>query len=164
MKMIISWAMIIFLAFTAQTSLFTYISYGGVSVNLMLLLVVSVAYIHGWKYGVAIGFVTGLLQDLTTGSYFGCATFTYMTIGLLFGRFANHVFKEQFFFPVMSAPVAAVIYFAFMTMLIYLLGYQIDLLKSMQTILLPLTCYQLVFAWLIHKIVFDFDKFAKRHG
>jgi len=162
--MIISWALIILLAYTMQTSLFTLISFHGVSVNLMLLLTVSVAYIHGWQKGLAMGFVTGLLQDLTTGSYFGCATLTYMTIGLLFGRFANHVFKEQFFFPVMSAPVAAVIYFAFMTILIYMLGYQIDLLKTMQTILLPLTCYQLVFAWLIHKIVFDFDKFAKRHG
>ena len=164
MKMIISWAIIIFLAFTAQTSLFTYISFNGVSVNLMLLLVVSVAYIHGWKYGVAIGFVTGLLQDLTTGSFFGCAMFSYMTIGLLFGKFATRVFKEQFFFPVMSAPVAAVIYFAFMTALIYLLGYRIDLILSTQKILLPLVCYQLFFAWFIHKIVFDFDKFAKRHG
>lgn len=164
MKMVISWALIILISYTAQTSLFTFIDFHGVSVNLMLLLTVSVAYIHGWKMGVAMGFVTGLLQDLTTGSYFGCATFIYMTIGLLFGKFATHVFKEQFFFPIMSAPVAAVIYFAFMTILIYLLGYQIDLLKSMQTILLPLIFYQLVFAWFVHKIVFDFDKFAKRHG
>ena len=164
MKMIISWALIILLLYTAQTSLFPFISFNGVSVNLMLLLTVSVAYIHGWKYGFAIGFITGLLQDLTAGSYFGCVTFTYMTIGLLFGRFATRVFKEQFFFPVMSAPVAAVIYFAFMTVLIYLLGYKINLIHSMQAILLPLVCYQLVFAWFIHKIVFDFDKFAKRHG
>ena len=164
MKMIVSWALIILLLYTAQTSLFTFISFNGVSVNLMLLLTVSVAYIHGWKYGFAIGFITGLLQDLTAGSYFGCVTFTYMTIGLLFGRFATRVFKEQFFFPVMSAPVAAVIYFAFMTVLIYLLGYKINLIHSMQAILLPLVCYQLVFAWFIHKIVFDFDKFAKRHG
>ena len=164
MKMVISWTLIILIAYTAQTSLLTLIDFHGVSVNLMLLFVVSVAYIHGWKSGVGIGFATGLLQDLTTGSFFGCATFTYMTIGLLFGKFATRVFKEQFFFPVMSAPVAAVIYFAFMTTLIYLLGYKIDLVTSTQKILLPLVCYQLVFAWFIHKIVFDFDKFAKRHG
>mgnify|MGYP002622708822 CR=1 FL=1 len=164
MKMIISWALIILLAYTAQTSLFTLIDFHGVSVNLMLLFIVSVAYIHGWKKGLGLGFLTGLLQDFTTGSFFGCATFTYMTIGLLFGKFATRVFKEQFFFPVMSAPVAAIIYFAFMTILIYLLGYEIDVTRSMRTILLPLICYQLVFAWLIHKIVFDFDKFAKRHG
>ena len=164
MKMVISWVLIILLAYTAQTSLLTFIDFNGISVNLMLLLIVSVAYIHGWQAGIAIGFTTGLLQDLTTGSFFGCATFSYMTIGLLFGKFAKHVFKEQFFFPVMSAPVAAVIYFLFMTIFTYLLGYKIDILHSTQTILLPLVCYQLVFAWFIHKIVFDFDKFAKRHG
>lgn len=164
MKMVISWTLIIVFLYAAQTSLFTFISFNGISVNLMLLLTVSVAYIHGWKYGFAMGFITGLLQDLTSGSYFGCVTFTFMTIGLLFGRFATRVFKEQFFFPVMSAPVAAIIYFVFMTVLIYLLGYKIDLINSMQAILLPLVVYQLVFAWFIHKIVFDFDKFAKRHG
>ena len=164
MKMVISWTLIILLAYTAQTSLFTFIDFHGVSVNLMLLFVVSVAYIHGWKNGIAVGFATGILQDCTTGSFFGCATFTYMTIGFLFGRFATRVFKEQFFFPVMSAPVAAVIYFAFMTIFIYLLGYKIDLLTSTKNILLPLLCYQLVFAWFVHKIVFNFDKFAKRHG
>ena len=164
MKMIISWALIVLLAYTAQTSLLTFLDFNGVSVNLMLLFVVSVAYIHGWKNGIAIGFAAGILQDLTSGSFFGCATFTYMTIGLLFGKFATRVFKEQFFFPVMSAPVAAVFYFAFMTVLIYLLGYKIDLITSMQKILLPLVCYQLLFAWLVHKIVFDFDKFAERHG
>ena len=164
MKMIISWTLIILLAYTAQTSLFSFIDFHGVSVNLMLLFVVSVAYIHGWKSGIAIGFATGILQDCATGSFFGCATFTYMTIGLLFGKFATRVFKEQFFFPVMSAPVAAVIYFAFMTAFIYLLGYKIDLIYSTKKILLPLVCYQLVFAAFVHKIVFDFDKFAKRHG
>ena len=164
MKMIISWALIILLSYTAQTSLLAFLDFHGVSVNLMLLLVVSVAYIHGLKSGVAMGFIAGLLQDLTAGSFFGCATFTYMTIGLIFGRFATRVFKEQFFFPVLSAPVAAIIYFAFMTTLVYLLGYEINLIKSVQSILLPLVCYQLVFAWFIHKLVFDFDKFAKRHG
>ncbi len=150
--------------FTAQTSLFSFLDWNGISVNLMLLLTVSVAYIHGWQKGLGIGFITGLLQDCTTGSFFGCATFIYMTIGLLFGKFAKHVFKEQFFFPVMSAPVAAIMYFVFMIIFIYLLGYQIDLVQMTQKILLPLICYQLVFAAFVHKLVFDFDKFAQRHG
>ena len=78
MKMVISWTLIILIAYTAQTSLLTLIDFHGVSVNLMLLFVVSVAYIHGWKSGVGIGFATGLLQDLTTGSFFGCASVCFL--------------------------------------------------------------------------------------
>lgn len=164
MKMVVSWAIIIILMYTAQTSLLTFIDFNGVSVNLMLLLTVSAAFIHGWMPGVAMGFVTGLLQDLTTGSYFGCATFSYMTIGFLFGKFSVHVFKEQFFFPVLSAPLAAVMHFLITTALILLLGYNVNFFYASQKILLPFVIYQLFFAWPVHKIVFDFDKFAKRHG
>ena len=164
MKMVVSWTIIIVLMYTAQTSLLTFVDYGGVSVNLMLLLTVSVAFIHGWQAGVGMGFITGMLQDLTTGGYFGCATFSYMSIGFLFGKFSVHVFRDQFFFPVLSAPIAAVMHFAITLILIFLLGYKIDLIHATQTILLPLVCYQLIFAWPIHKVVYDFNKFAKRHG
>ena len=164
MKMIVSWTIIIVLMFTMQTSLLTFLDYNGVSVNLMLLLTVSVAFIHGWKYGVGMGFITGLLQDLSTGGYFGCATFSYMTIGFLFGKFSVHVFKDQFFFPVLSAPLAAVIHFFIMWILIFLIGYTVNIVYAVQNILIPFVIFQLIFAWLVHKVVFDFDKFAKRHG
>ena len=164
MKMIVSWAIIITLLFTVQTSLLTFFDYNGVSANLMLLLTVSVAFIHGWRYGVAMGFITGLLQDLTTGSFFGCATFSYMTIGILFGKFATNFFRDQFFFPVLSAPVAAGIHFLITIILIFLLGYKLDLIYALQNIFLPLLIFQIIFAGIVHKIVHDFDEFAKRHG
>ena len=164
MKMVVSWTVIIVLMYTAQTSLLTFVDYNGVSVNLMLLLTVSVAFIHGWQAGVGMGFITGMLQDLTTGGYFGCATFSYMTIGFLFGKFSVHVFKDQFFFPVLSAPLAAIMHFFITWILIFLIGYRVNFVYAVQTILLPLVCWQLLFAWIVHKIVYDFDKFAKRHG
>ena len=150
--------------YCAQTSLFTFIDYDGVSVNLMLLLTVSVAFIHGWMPGLAMGFITGLLQDLTTGNYFGVATFSYMVIGILFGRFSAHVFREQFFFPILSAPIAAVMHFLISIAMVFLLGYQINFIYAAQKILLPLVIFQLVFAGFVHKLVYDFNKFAKRHG
>lgn len=164
MKMIVSWTIIIVLMYTAQTSLLTFLDYDGVSVNLMLLLTVSVSFVHGWQPGLGMGFITGMLQDLTTGSYFGFATFSYMLIGFLFGKFSVHVFREQFFFPVLSAPLAAVMHFSITMALIFLIGYRVNLVYAVQTFLIPLTCYQLIFAWPVHKLVYDFDKFAKRHG
>lgn len=164
MKMVVSWTIIIILMYTAQTSLFTFVDYGGVSVNLMLLLTVSVAFIHGWQPGVGMGFITGMLQDLTTGGYFGCATFSYMVIGFLFGKFSVHVFKDQFFFPVLSAPLAACLHFFITLILIFLIGYRINFVYAVQTNLIPFVCFQLFLAWPVHKLVYDFDKFAKRHG
>ena len=164
MKMVISWTVLITLLYTLQTSLLPFLSYNGVSANLMLLLTVSTAFIHGYRQGVLMGLVTGTLQDFTTGSFFGCTILSYMLIGLIFGKFSDRIFKEQIFFPVLSAPIAAIMHFFIMTALLFLLGYRIDLTRSIQTILQPLIVYQILFSWIIHKIVYTFYKFAERHG
>ena len=103
MKVFGLWAMLIVLGYALQTSLLTFLSFDGFSANLMLLLTVSVAYLRGYKVGVFFGFIAGILQDLTTGSYFGLATFSYMTVGLVFGRFSVNLFREQSLLPVISA-------------------------------------------------------------
>lgn len=155
--------MIVFM-YAAQTSLLPYIGYNGVSVNLMLLLTVSTAFLYGYRHGILMGLITGFLQDVTTGSYFGCSIFSYMIIGWFFGKFSDRIFKEQLLFPILSAPLAAGMYFLLMEMLLTLIGYDIDFVQSVQTILYPMIFYQVAFSWLVHKLAYDFDKFAKRHG
>ena len=162
LNIIFSWAFLIILMYAAQTSLLPYIGFNGVSANLMLLLTVSTAFLHGYRHGILMGLVTGFLQDVTTGSYFGCSIFSYMIIGWFFGKFSDRIFKEQLLFPVLSAPLAAGIYFLIMTTLLLLIGYKIDFLQSVQTILQPMIFYQVAFSWLVHKLTYDFYKFTKR--
>ena len=161
MKIFAALAVLIFVLYAAQTSLLTYLDYNGVSANLMLPVTVSAAYLRGHYFGVAMGFCTGLLQDLTTGGFFGCATFSYMTIGLIFGRLSERFVKEQFLMPVISAPVAAAIYFFMVTGFLHMLGYAVDIKRAVDEMLIPMTFYQLIFALPIHKIAYDFDKFVK---
>ena len=163
MKIFILQAAIVLLMYTLQTSLANFINFNGITVNLMLLLTGSVAFLRGWKYGLATGFILGLLQDLTSGSFFGCAIFSYMTIGILFGRFSTHIYKEQFIFPVLSAPVAALMHFFIMFGFIYLLGYNLNATHFFKDVLLPMMIYQFIFAWFVHKIVFTYDKFEKEY-
>lgn len=162
LREIFSWAFLIILMYAAQTSLLPYIGYNGISANLMLLLTVSTAFLNGYRHGVLMGLATGFLQDVTTGSYFGCTIFSYMLIGWLFGIFSDRVFKEQLLFPVIGAPLAAFMHCAIMAMLIYTIGYQIDLTYGIQNILRPMIFYQVAFSWIVHKIAYEFDKFLKR--
>lgn len=158
-----SWTLLIVLMYAAQTSLLPYIGYNGVSANLMLLLTVSTAFLRGYRHGVLMGLITGILQDFTTGSFFGCSIFSYMIIGLFFGKFSDRIFKEQLLFPVLSAPLAAAMYFFIVTSLLFLIGYKIDFQLMIQNILFPLLLYQIAFSWLVHKIAYDFDKLTRKH-
>ena len=162
MKIFAVLAVLIIGLYAAQTSLLTYLDYNGVSANLMLAIVVSTAFLRGHFIGVAMGFCVGLLQDLTTGDFFGCTTFAYMTIGLIFGKLSERFVKDQFLVPILATPVAAVIYFFMMMTFILMLGYPIDVAAAIEKILVPLIFYQIIFALPIHKIAYDFDKLVTR--
>ena len=156
------WAILTLGLYVLQTSFLPMFAYNGVSVNLMLLMTASIAFLKGHKWGVFMGFAVGLLQDLTVGAFFGCNIFSYMLIGLLCGKFSDHIFKEQFILPVFSSLVTIAMHYFIMVSFIYLLGYKLDLKWSLQYTLVPMLCYQFVFAYPIHKLVFEFNKYTKK--
>lgn len=156
------WALLTAFFYVLQTSLLPFFAYNGVSTNFMLLLTVSTAFILGARKGVFMGFAAGLLQDLTTGSFFGCSIFSYMLIGFGCGKFSTHVFKEQFFMPVLTSIFAAAFHYSMMLGFMFLLGYRLDIKFNIENVLLPMLIYQFAFAYPVHKIVFNFDKRIRR--
>lgn len=162
MKIIGLWAALLVLCYALQTSLLTFVSFDGFSANLMLLLTVSVAFLRGHEQGVFFGFMAGLLQDTTTGSYFGLATFSYMTIGLIFGKFSVNLFREQSLLPVMSSIPALAIHFAITISFLFMLDQQIDLIKFWRQDFWTAAIMQLVLAYPIHRLVLSLHEFSKQ--
>lgn len=60
-KLIVGLAFMIFL-YVGQSSLLPLIAFRGVSADLLLLMVVSVAFLHGAKVGTLVGFIAGLYK------------------------------------------------------------------------------------------------------
>jgi len=162
MRVIALWAMLLVLLYALQTSLLTFVSFDGFSANLMLLLTVSVAYLRGHKFGAFFGFTAGLLQDLTTGSYFGLATFSYMTAGLVFGKFSVNLFREQSLLPVISSIPALALHFAITIAFLFLLGQSVDLIKFVRHDFWPVAILQIVLAYPVHRLAFELNKFSKQ--
>ncbi len=162
MKTIGLWTLLLVLCYALQTSLLTYVSFDGFSANLMLLLTVSVAYVCGHEKGVCFGFLAGLLQDATTGSYFGLAMFSYMTVGFVFGKFSVNLFREQSLLPVISSIPALALHFAITISFLFLLGRQIDLAKFFKFDFWPTAIMQIVLAYPVHRLVLSLNEISKR--
>ena len=162
MKTIGLWTALLVLCYALQTSLLTYLSFDGFSANLMLLLTVSVAFLCGHEKGVCFGFMAGLLQDATTGSYFGLATFSYMTVGFIFGKFSVNLFREQSLLPVISSIPALALHFAITISFLFLLGRQIDLVKFLKFDFWPTAIMQVVLAYPVHRLVLSLNEISKR--
>ncbi len=162
MRIIGLWAMLMILLYALQTSLLTFVSVDGFSANLMLLLTLSIAFLHGNKYGAFFGFMAGLLQDATSGSYFGLATFSYMTIGLIFGKFSVNLFRDQSLLPVICSIPALVIHFAITIGFLFLLDRQIDLVRFLREDFWPAAIMQVVLAYPVHRLVVELNEYSKK--
>ena len=161
MRVIGLWTLLLVMCYALQTSLLPLISFDGFSANLMLLLTSSVACLCGHKYGVFFGFMVGLLQDLTAGSYFGLAMFSYMTVGLVFGKFSVNLFREQSLLPVISAMPALALHFTITITFLFMLGYQIDLVRFMKFDFWPAAIMQVLLSYPVHRLVTAMNDYAK---
>ena len=161
MKVIGLWTLTLIILYALQTSLLTFLNVDGFSANIMLLMIVSVAILRGHKVGAFFGFMAGLLQDLTTGSYFGLAIFSYMTIGLVFGKSSVNLFREKSLLPVVSAIPALALHFAITIIFLLLLGWRIDFISFMKFDFFPVAIMQVVLSYPIHKIMYTLNEYTK---
>ncbi|MBR2215132.1 MAG: rod shape-determining protein MreD [Selenomonadaceae bacterium] len=152
-----AWAGCALALFTAQTSLLPRLSFHGVSTDFLLLLTVSFAFLQGSRYGVLMGFSVGLMQDLVTGTFFGTNVFCKMVIGYICGKMSDQVFKDQFYLPILASLIATVCNYFLMALFILLLGYQLALEEHVKATLLPMLCYQVIFAYPVHRLVCKID-------
>lgn len=144
--------------FVLQTSLLPLMAYHGVTADLLLLVTVSFAFLQGVRQGAFMGFCTGLMQDLATGTFFGVNTLSRTIMGLLFGQFSDRVFKEQFFLPVLASIAATILNYFILALLMVLLGYRFNLESHVQQMLVPMLIYQLAFAYPVHYLTYRLDK------
>ena len=144
--------------YVLQTSFFPLIAYHGISPDFMLLVTVSYAFLRGMEKGTMMGFATGLMTDLATGTFFGIHAFTYLLLGNICGRFANRVYKEQFFLPVFASLGATAFNYFILALLMVLLGYRFNPISNVQMTLLPMLIYQLAFAYPVHYLTYQLDK------
>jgi rod shape-determining protein MreD len=133
-------------------------AYHGISPNFMLLITVSFAFLRGMEQGTLMGVLAGLLTDLGTGTFFGIHAFTYLLMGNLCGRFANRVYKDQFFWPVFASLGVTALNYFILALLMVLLGYRFNPISNVQATLLPMLIYQLAFAYPVHYLTYKLDK------
>ena len=149
-RRIFFWLAFVIALFVLQTSFFPVFSWNGVSVNLMLVLTISWSLLYGARQGAFLGFMTGLLQDLATGMFFGMDVFALTIIGYATGAFSRNVFKDPVFLPAMATMWATAAHYFFVLVLMLLLGYGFSLLYVVKT-LLPALCWNVLFAYPVYR-------------
>ena len=158
MKLLGAWVAFGAGLYVIQSSLLPLLAYHGISANLLLIMVVSFSFLKGYRLGVFAGFCAGLLQDLATGSFFGCSVFSYMALGYAVGRLSDNVFKEQVFLPMFMILCATIANYLIFVSLMTLLGYPIPVVAGMNYTLFPMIVWHMAFAYPVHRLVMAADR------
>ena len=89
--------LIIAVCYLLQSTVFQALSFASISPNLMIVVVSAFGFMRGKKEGLWIGFFTGLLLDVFTGSILGFYALLYMYVGYFNGFFRNCTYNSKNF-------------------------------------------------------------------
>ncbi|TCS81489.1 rod shape-determining protein MreD [Pectinatus cerevisiiphilus] len=153
MKKNFAWIVVFLVAYILQTSLLNLISFHNVSADLLLLLTVSYSLTHGFRRGAFVGFCSGLLQDVASGTFLGFNALSKMVIGFGFGFMLGRVYEKKFILPLLSSILATAVNYLISLLVILMLGYRVNMLHSLYNLLLIPLIYNLCFSYVVHRIV-----------
>lgn len=153
MKKNFAWIIVFLVAYILQTSLLNLISFHNVSADLLLLLTVSYSLTHGFRRGAFVGFCSGLLQDVASGTFLGFNALSKMVIGFGFGFMLGRVYEKKFILPLLSSILATAVNYLISLLVILMLGYRVNMLHSLYNLLLIPLIYNLCFSYVVHRIV-----------
>ena len=88
-------AIFLIFGFLLQSTLFAQFSIGGINPNLLIIVVASIGFLVGSKYGMITGFIAGLMVDVFFGSVIGLYSLIYMYIGYINGNFKKILFSGE---------------------------------------------------------------------
>lgn len=121
--------------------------------NLLLILVVSNAYMRGRMTGMLVGFFSGLLIDILFGNVIGLYAMLLLLIGYIAG-FANRIYsRDDFTLPLIFIAIANFIYQFLYYIFEFLLRGKLDFLYYFRILILPEVIYTVAAATILYKLL-----------
>jgi rod shape-determining protein MreD len=114
--------------------------------NLFIILIVSIALLRGNVEGAAVGFFTGLVQDLISGRAIGLYALLGLYIGFIMGSVNKRLYRENILISIFFTFIATIFYELVVFLTILLSGINADFIKALTTIILPEAIYNGVMA------------------
>ncbi len=161
MRRVIALALLIFICFLMQSTLFGVRDLDGITPNLMLILTMSFGLMRGRKEGMLTGFFCGFLVDCLYMSVFGPFMFLYMIIGYMNGFFHKNYMVEDVMLPLIVIIGDEILFNMSIYVFSFMLMNRLDLKGYFTSIILPETLYTAIITVVLYKIFVFVNKHLK---
>lgn len=151
-KTIITILMIV-VCFLLQTTLVQNIRVAGVIPNLMLLVVVFIAYLNSVYYGMTVGIVVGLLFDFLYASLIGVNMLAFLLIGYFCGLLSRLYRNGNYLIPLVMISISEFVYGIITYFTDFLLRGKLNIGYYFGKVILPELVYTIVVGILLYGFV-----------
>lgn len=144
---------ILIISFVLQTTVFQWLSFGGIVPNILIIYTISFGMMKGSQKGLFIGFFSGLLCDIFFGSFIGLNAVIYMYIGYLAGLTHKVFIPDDVKLPIVLIVLGDLLYNFSFYVFMFLLRGRFDLSFYFKNIMLPELIYTIVIALFFYPIL-----------
>lgn len=145
--------LVTFLIVCLESTILKGIAIRGITPNLLLVMVLSYGVLRGSFKGGAIGFLAGLLLDLSFHQSIGFQTLIYFYVGVVAGYFNKDFYKENYVLPILLICGTDFVYGFFMYVFTYLLRGKLDIGYYMGNIVIPEMIYTLLMGIFLYRFL-----------
>lgn len=153
MKRGIVTALLIFICFLLQCTVFRSLAFGGIVPNLLIVLTASFGFMRGEKTGLLIGFFCGLLVDIFFASVIGFYALLYMYIGYMNGKFCTIFYPQDIKLPIALILGSDFSYGIVCYVIMFLLRGRFDFVYYLVHIILPEIVYTIGVTLLLYPLI-----------
>ena len=155
-------AVVIYVSFLLQTSVFGRFKLAGVTPNILVCVVSTYGFMKGRKYGITIGFFTGLLLDIFAGGLFGKYALLYMYIGLLNGLFKKQFFGDDLRLPLILIGTSDFLYGIATYLVLFAIRSQYDFSYYLMNIILPEVVYTILVSIFVYYAILHLNNWIEK--
>lgn len=138
--------------FVLQTTVFQWISFGGIVPNILIVLTSTYGFMRGDKTGLTLGLFSGLLVDIFFGSFIGFNALLYMYIGYLNGKFHKVFYEEDIKLPIILFICSDLLYGFLYYIIMFLLRGRFEFSFYFTNIILPELVYTILSSLLFYPL------------
>lgn len=140
------------LCYVLQSSVWISLSLNQAVPDLMMIIVVAVAYIRGSNSGIFYGFIAGLIHDMTYGSHLGYFALIYMLCGFLAGLAHRLYRRDDNITPLALTAVCLLISQSVHYVISYMLRGRCEYSFYFTNIILPKLVFTILIAAILYKL------------
>ncbi|MCR4689978.1 MAG: rod shape-determining protein MreD [Lachnospiraceae bacterium] len=140
----------VLVSFVLQTTVGKWIAFGGISPNLLIIVVAASGFMCGPYCGMFAGFGAGLLYDLYYGDLLGYYALIFMYIGYMNGGFKQIFFKEDIKLPLILIMVSDFLYGIVCFVLQFLLRGRFHFPHYMMYVIIPEMVYTVLLTMILY--------------